>query len=82
MTTNNIDDTEMELLRKVDEAIVRAGELMELADVPDEDEDNYDTVYEARFHCGKCIVTTVMETIWPDLQNLMNYYEAKEPPKG
>lgn len=79
---NKIDDTEMDLLRKVDEAIVRAGELMEMADISDEDEDEYDSVYEARFHCGKCIVSTVMETIWDDLKNLMDYYEAKEPVKG
>jgi hypothetical protein len=73
----------MDLLRKVDEAIIRAGEIMELADIgEDAPEDEVNDTYEARFHCGKCIVSTVMTTIWDDLNNLMLYYEAKEPPKS
>ena len=77
------DEREKELLFAVDAAIVRAGEIMEMADLPEgTTEDEYEAYYEQRFHCGKCIVSTVMETIWDDMKNLIDYYEAKEPPKG
>lgn len=69
----------MKFLTAVDEAIKRAGAIMDLEDL-DEDEigpDEYDSIYEDRFHCGKCIVRTVMETIWDDLSALMDYYEKK-----
>jgi len=71
-----IPDEEMTLMQAVDKAIERAGEKMELADLPEDmDDDEKDSVYEERFHCGKCIVTAVMETIWDDLSALMDYYE-------
>lgn len=80
MAEQVIDDKERELLKKVDEAIIRAGEVMDLADLdPEMDEDERDSVFEARFHCGKCIVTNVMETIWDDLSNLMDYYSDRQP---
>lgn len=79
-TNVQIPDEERALLKAVDEAIIRAGEIMELADL-DEDfpEDGIDSVYEERFHCGKCIVRTVMETIWDDLSALMDYYDKRPP---
>ncbi len=71
-----INDEEMRLMTIVDEAIKLAGEKMELADLPEDmDEDEKESVYEDRFHCGQCMVRVVMETIWDDLNNLMDYYE-------
>lgn len=67
---------EMELLRNVDEAIKRAGKLMDMEDVTDDiPQDEQDAIYEARFHCGVCIVNAVMEEIWLDLNALMDFYK-------
>lgn len=75
-----ISDEEMQLLKAVDAAIERAGEVMELGDLGEDfPEDEIDDIYEQRFHCGKCIVRTVMETIWDDLNNLMEYYSERKP---
>jgi len=74
-----IDETEKALLLKVDDAIARAGDLMDLKDIDPDDSDAYDEAFEARFHCGKCVVTNVMETIWEDLNNLMEYYSDRTP---
>lgn len=68
----------MKYLQAVDEAIKRAGEIMDLEDIDQEaDPEMAESIYEERFHCGKCIVRTVMETIWDDLSALMDYYEKK-----
>ena len=79
-----ISQRERELLEAVDNAIIRAGEKMELADLPEgTDDDEVDSVYESRFHCGKCIVTAVMEEVWGDLSTLIDYYETSQtPPKS
>lgn len=76
----DLPDEELKYLQAVDEAIKKAGDIMDLADL-DEDMDpsEADSIYEDRFHCGKCIVRTVMETIWPDLNALMEYYEKRQP---
>lgn len=78
--TIELPEEEMRLLKAVDAAIERAGEKMELADLPEDfPEDEVDSIYEDRFHCGKCIVTNVMETIWDDLNALMEYYNQRPP---
>lgn len=74
--SREIPEEEMALMKAVDDAIIRAGDKMELADLSDDmDDDEKDSIYEDRFHCGKCIVTAVMEEIWDDLSVLMDYYE-------
>lgn len=76
ITNREIPEEEMRLMKAVDDAIIRAGDKMELADLSDDmDDDEKDSIYEDRFHCGKCIVTAVMEEIWDDLSALMDYYE-------
>ena len=76
ITNREIPEEEMRLMKAVDDAIIRAGGKMELADLSDAmDDDEKDSIYEDRFHCGKCIVTAVMEEIWDDLSALMDYYE-------
>lgn len=75
-----LPEQEIALLKAVDDAIVRAGQLMDLEDLPEEmDEDERNAMWEDRFHCGKCVVRTVMETIWDDLSALMDYYEKMSP---
>ena len=78
MEQREVTEEEMQYLRAVDEAIKKAGEIMDLADLAEDiDPEEADSIYEDRFHCGKCIVRTVMETIWDDLSALMDYYEKK-----
>ena len=63
----------------IDDKIKEAGDIMDLADLTDDEADNpdvYDTVYEERFHCGKCVVRTVMETVWPSVDEYMDYLEG------
>ena len=81
-SAREITTEELRLMTAVDDAIKLAGDKMELEDLDEDmDDDEKDSIYEDRFHCGKCIVTTVMETIWDDLNNLMDYYEQVKPSK-
>jgi hypothetical protein len=75
-----VTEEELKYLNAVDEAIKRAAVIMELGDIEeDESSDDFDSIYEERFHCGTCIVRTVLDEIWPDLNNLMDFYERKTP---
>lgn len=63
----------------IDAKIVEAGEIMDLADLTDDEVDNadvHDTVYEERYHCGKCVVRTVMETVWPSVDEYLDFLEG------
>ena len=56
---------------QLQDAIVRAGQLLDMddiADLDDMDQDDMDAVYEERHHCGVCETRTVMETVWPAIQ--------------
>ncbi len=75
-----VTEEEVKYLNAVDTAIKRAAVVMELADIDeDESSEDFDSIYEDRFHCGTCIVRTVLDEIWPELNNLMDYYERKTP---
>jgi hypothetical protein len=75
-----VTEEELKYLTAVDEAIKRAAVVMELGDIEeDESSDDFDSIYEERFHCGTCMVRTVLDEIWPDLSNLMDFYERKTP---
>jgi hypothetical protein len=50
-------------LREIDDAIVRAGRLMDLADATTEEQQA--DLYEHRYHCGTCVVRTVLDEVWP-----------------
>lgn len=68
-----------QMILAIDAKIIEAGDIMELADISDEHEDDQefiDSVYEERFHCGKCIVTNVMETVYPPIGEYFDYLEA------
>lgn len=69
--------TEDEYLEKIDEAIQQAAKVMDLEDVGITDgeltdEEHFD-IYEERHHCGVCEVRTVMEVVWPAVEE---YIEA------
>lgn len=59
---------EAEALDNIRDAIQRACELMDLADVLDADDDTRDEVYQDRHHCGVCQVNTVLEEVWPHVE--------------
>ena len=65
--------TEDQYLQQIDEAIVRAARHMNLEDLDPENEEEYETEWEARFHCGTCSVRAVMEQVWPSIEE---YTEA------
>jgi hypothetical protein len=63
----------------IDDKIRDAGKIMGMEDLSDEESEDdgvYDTVYEERFHCGVCTVRTVMEVVWPSVDDYMNYLEG------
>ena len=67
------------MLLAIDAKIVEAAKVMELADIDEEypdDQELLDSVYEERFHCGTCIVTNVMETVYPAIGEYFDYLEA------
>ncbi len=67
------------MILAIDSKIIEAGKVMELADISEEHEDDQeflDSVYEERFHCGTCIVTNVMEIVYPAVGEYFDYLEA------
>lgn len=64
--------TEEDYIAAIDHAIVKAGQLMDMADAPD-DEGEYESMFEDRFHCGTCVTRTVMETVWPSIQSYIDW---------
>lgn len=67
------------MLLAIDAKIVEAARVMELADIDEEhpdDQELLDSVYEERFHCGTCIVTNVMEVVYPAIGEYFDYLEA------
>lgn len=61
--------TEEDHLEAIDQAIVKAAQVMELADVVDIGDEELSDLYEERHHCGTCEVRTVMEVVWPAIEN-------------
>lgn len=69
--------TDDEFREEIDLAITRAGFLMDMGDFAhlEEDTDESLDAMEARFHCGTCVVRTVMETVWPSIENYIEYLQ-------
>lgn len=69
--------TENEYLESINKAIISAEQKMDLLDVVDDhgevDDAHLETIYESRFHCGTCIVRTVLEEIWPSVQDYIDH---------
>jgi len=66
-------DPEQEFLEAIDKAIEQAAYIMDMRDIEDVDEDEFDMILEARNHCGTCMVRTVMETVWPEVDKYIYY---------
>jgi hypothetical protein len=68
--------THDEYLDKIDEAIKHAAKIMDLDDLdPENNVEEYETEWEARFHCGACVVRTVMDNIWPSVEEYITALE-------
>ena len=67
--------TEQDLIVKIDLAIQHAAALMDMRDYEhlEEDTDESLDVMEERFHCGTCIVCTVMDAVWPSVEEYVDY---------
>lgn len=52
----------------MDAAIKDAEALMNMTDVADSPEEDYESAYEERYHCNICVVRSVMETVWPSVE--------------
>lgn len=72
------DIEEDRLLARIDDAIEEAAKVMDLVDAPDDDERwaERDQLFEARHHCGTCQVRTVMEVVWPAIENYITYLKG------
>ena len=66
------------LLMMIDEAIKEAAQVMELHDLDQYDEELLESAYEERFHCGTCIVRTVLEQVWPSVENYVKYLKEEK----
>lgn len=70
--------TEKELLENIDASFITAAKVLELGDVPEElEEDELNAIYESRHHCGTCMVRTVMEVVWPAVEEYLDWMQGK-----
>lgn len=67
--------TQDEYLKKIDDAIIHAAKIMDLDDLDPENEEHYETEWEARFHCGTCVVRTVLDLVWPSVEGYITALE-------
>ena len=70
--------TEQEFLEKIDESFDKAARVLELADLPDQlGEADLEQFYEDRHHCGPCMVRTVMDVVWPTVEEYVNWLKGE-----
>jgi hypothetical protein len=70
-------DPEDQFLVAIDKAVEEAARLMEIQDAMDVESEEYEMLLEARHHCGTCMVRTVMETVWPEVEKYINYLKYR-----
>lgn len=71
--------TELDFLLNIDKSFVEAASLMDLEDLPEDiDDEEYDTITEGRHHCGTCQVRTIMEIVWPSVQEYIDWLKGGE----
>ena len=67
--------TQDEYLKNIDDAISHAAKIMDLDDLDPENEEEYEIEWEARFHCGTCVVRTVLDLVWPSVEGYITALE-------
>lgn len=71
--------TEEDFLEQIDESLVQAAKVLDMADLADGlSEDEYESIFEGRHHCGTCQVRAVMETVWPSIEEYVEWLSAKK----
>ena len=76
----NLHDRENLLVQEIDEAIERAGHMMNMDDLPEgQDEGVYNDLYDERYHCGVCSVREVMEVVWPAVDAYIKFLKEDQP---
>ena len=66
--------TEDEYIEAINAAIIQANNYMDLNDINDELEDDaHESAYEERYHCGTCVVRSVVEQIWPAVNDYIMF---------
>lgn len=71
--------SESEYIEAISKAIEVANHHMNLDDLDyDADPDNYDDMYEERFHCGTCVVRSVLEIVWPAFNDYIMFLSNDE----
>lgn len=68
---------ELGYLNEIDRRIMRAANLMDCADVADADEEAAMDIYEERHHCGTCMVRTVLEEVWPAVDEYVDWLKSQ-----
>lgn len=71
-------EDEIAYWRQVDDAIREAERIMDLEDIDTDDEDAHWQALDERHHCGVCIVRTVMETVHPAYEQLIEHLLAQK----
>lgn len=74
MQIEDFDDRENSMLQDIDRSIEDAGRIL---DMDDATEENYEELYENRYHCGTCTVRVVMETVWPSVDAYISFLKQQ-----
>lgn len=72
--------TDAEYRDRIDASFAEAARILELRDLTDDDEDLAMDVYEERHHCGTCEVRTVMEIVWPAVEDYIAWIRSTTSP--
>lgn len=70
---NLSEETRLQLAQEINKAIVRAAEVLDLKDLDDASEEEQLAAWDERHHCGTCIMRTVMEEIWPEIEAYVDF---------
>jgi hypothetical protein len=66
--------TELDFEENIDKCFLEAAKVLDMADLPDGiDDEELEFISEARFHCGTCTVRTVMEVVWPAIEEYIDW---------
>ena len=69
--------TEQDFLIEIDKSFVKAAQVLDCVDVAEDvDEETLMDLHEDRHHCGTCQVRTVMEVIWPAVEEYIDWLKG------
>lgn len=68
---------EQAFLDAIDASVKQAESLMDLNDLDDVSDEDYEAVQEERLHCGICMTRTVMEAVWPSVEAYIDWLKGQ-----